>query len=187
MKGRIHHRPTSFTMAKIYKVYGPIGQTQYRAGYDWSHDPVQVQQIYDSAMEMGFRKVMYYDYGDHAEWRIEAKDEAMEALFRLTWQDSIDVEQYNNDKAKKLPPDWITKLLYYTVKYGERNFPFFLLVITALAIGPIYISKWLDMPKLMWLTMVVNLAMTTLGLLRIYDDDRIRSHERKLSMSELDE
>jgi hypothetical protein len=164
----------------IEKVFGPIGQTQYRAGFHWDGDPAVVQQIYDSAMEMGFRKMMYYDYGDHAEWLIQAKDEEMEALFRLTWHDEIDVVRFEHDKKIKFPPDWITKLLYYTVKYGERNFPLMLILLILFAISPVLLSKLLDIPRLMWGTMVVVGLMTSLAFIRVYDDMRIQKHERKL-------
>lgn len=188
MKGRARfHSWNSSFMVNVHKVFGPIGQTRYRVGYLVNDNPSISQEIYDSAMHMGFRSLMTYDNGNNLEFLIEAKNEEMEALFRLTWSDMIDSSSYDHDKARSFPPDWLSVLLYYTIRQLERNFTVTFVLTIILAMTPVFLTTFLNNNDWIWLTFLVIGSMTILGILRSYDDHRKTNYERKMRISGLHE
>lgn len=166
----------------LTKSLGPIGQPRYR----WISIMDDNEALYDemlaSAKELGFRIVTVYDYGGHKEFSIEPKNESQDALFILTWADHINTDQYEHDKGRKFPADWITKVLYYTVRGADHNLPLAIFIPVCLIVIPMWVSKIWNTPLLPFISVIGLIMMLSLVCLRIYDDSRVANHEHKLRM-----
>jgi hypothetical protein len=163
----------------LHKTIGPIGKARYHwISHAIGNDPLY-QEIKANAIANDFKLITEYDNGYQLEFTIEAKNEAADALFVLTWADHIDFTKYENDKNRKFPADWITKVLYYTVRNAERSLPLTLLLTFSVVAGPTIASKIWNVPYLGVISALGMTALMTLVFLRSYDDIRQNRHEQK--------
>jgi hypothetical protein len=167
----------------LYKSLGPIGRPRYRWIDGTGHHCHMFAEVRESCLSLGFKIICEYghdDFGIPHEFIVEAKNEEADALFLLTWSQHINTDSYHHDKNRKLPADWITKVLYYTIKAGEDRLGFVLPVLCAVMISPILLDHFYKIPQLLYVTLAGYSAMMFLVFLRIYDDHRLSKHERKL-------
>lgn len=168
----------------LTKTLGPIGRPRYRWVTVMDDNEALYDEMLASAKEIGFRIVTTYDYGGHREFSIEPKNEAQDALFILTWAEHINSHQYEHDKKRKYPADWVTKVLYYTVRGADRNLPLAILIPVCMIVIPMWVSKIWNTPFLPVISFIGLVMMLSLVCLRIYDDSRVANHERKLRMED---
>jgi hypothetical protein len=164
----------------LTKTLGPIGRPRYRWISLMNNNEPLYNEMLASAKSLGFRVINTFDYGTNKEFTIEPRNEDQDAIFILTWSEHINGAQYEHDKGRKYPADWITKILYYTVQGADRNLPMAMIIPVCMIVIPMWVSKFWNITWVSFISFVGLFMMLTLVFLRVYDDARVSNHEQKL-------
>lgn len=138
-----------------------------------------------SFLDLGFSIICEYGNPYHDgphEFLVEAKTEEADALFVLTWSQYINSNQYTHDKARKLPADWITFVLHYSLRIGQDHLGYVFPSLILITVVPVLLSHFYNMLGLMFISFTGYVGMLFLVVLRVYDDYRQSRHERKQRM-----
>jgi hypothetical protein len=165
----------------LSKSLGPVGKARYR--YTNQHGPDEEYQEMKRACEAAGFKLIY----DDTRWLVhefmfEVRKIEDDAIFVLTWADVIDFAEYEHGLIHNFPADWLTKLMYYTRRFAERNIGMTIIVMIGIAMIPIIMAAVFDSKAWYIVTSWIMMLYSGFAVLGQYDDWRIKRHERKFNV-----